>query len=215
MFVACSSNKSEKVEPPFDIDYNPVEISGFMIDEVLKPIDMCMNDNYLCILSEEKGNGDQIFVFDADDLDFKYKFARRGTGPEETLALDMVKTFHGDTLDLIDQANYRKLSYLLTDEKPIFIGENHLTLPPMGPLQEVYRINDSILIFNNSWGDLITYNDNAGSIIDQVNLFTHRGMDENEAKRFGSFHFAIQDNTAYHIQELIPSCECISASQMI
>lgn len=171
------------------------EILEFQISEILKPIDIAINDNYICILHEEKQQGEQIYVFDADNLEFKYKFARRGLGPEETIALDIVKTLKGDTIDLIDQSNRKKLTYLLTETKPQLIKESHISIPQVGPLQEVYWLSDSILIFNTVEGDIITYNDNENTIIDSINIYSLiTGIDDNLRKQIGTFHYSLLNN---------------------
>ena len=192
ILCACTSS-NKKIEFLPTLDYEEPEIFSFQISEVLKPIDMVINDHYVCILNEEKQNGEQIYVFDAENLDFKYKFAHRGLGPEETIALDIVKTMRGDTIDLIDQANYKKLTYILTDSSPKLIKESLISIPNVGPLQETYWISDSILIFNTRNGDIITYNDNTNTIIDTANLSSLiSGVDDEIKKKIGSFHFTVQ-----------------------
>lgn len=187
-------NTGDKKESKYLKEYDNPTLKNFEINEVLKPLDIALNDNFLCVLSEENGEDGQIFVFDADNLDFLFKFARKGTGPEETLALDMVKTLRGDTIDLIDQANYRMLSYILSKHGADLIKTKHLDIPSMGPLQETYWINDSVLIFNTTNGDLITYNDNNDKIIDRINISSLiEGLDENDVNNFGKFNFAILD----------------------
>ena len=158
---------------------------------MLKPIDMALNSNYLCFLGDEKACGDQIFVFDADNLEFLYSFAKRGSGPEETLALDVVKTLRGDTIDLIDQANYKKLTYILTPDSARLIGKDYLEIPRLGPLQETYWINDSIMIYNTLQGDLLTYNNNRKEIVDQINISEIvDGIPAQYIKKMSSFKFS-------------------------
>jgi hypothetical protein len=41
---------------------------------MLKPLDMAIGDAYVCILHEEKSDGDQIYVYGAENMDFKYAF---------------------------------------------------------------------------------------------------------------------------------------------
>lgn len=194
---SCSGDAT-KIESGYHIKCESLQIKSLNIEEVLKPIDICMNDKYLCILNEMSENEDQIFVFDADNLDFLYKFAKKGNGPEETLALDMVKTFRGDTIYLIDQANYKILSYLLCKDEAKLLNINHLSIPSMGPLQETYWVNDSILIFNNNNGDLITYNNIQNYIVDQVNIGSILyDLPADAINKVGSFHFSVQGKDIY------------------
>lgn len=194
LILSGCQNTGDKIESKYQKEYDNPTLKEFEINEVLKPIDIALNDNFLCILDEDNGEEGHIFVFDADNLDFLYKFARKGNGPEETLALDMVKTFRGDTIDLIDQANYKKLSYLLSEKGANLIKSKHLDIPNMGPLQETYWVNDSVLIFNTVNGDIITYNDNNDTIIDRINISSMiEDMDKNDVNKFGKFSFSIQD----------------------
>lgn len=194
LILSSCQNPGDKIDSKYQKEYDNPTLKDFEINEVIKPLDIALNDNYLCILNEDNGKEGQIFVFDADNLDFLYKFARKGNGPEETLALDMVKTFRGDTIDLIDQANYKKLSYLLSPEGANLIKTKHLDIPNMGPLQETHWINDSVLIFNTVNGDIITYNDNNDTIIDRINISSMiEDLDKNDVNKFGKFCFSIQD----------------------
>jgi hypothetical protein len=194
--ILCSCGASEqRADNKFNISTDESIIQSIKIDQILKPLDMAIGDNYLCILHEEGSDGDQIYVFDAENLNFKYKFARKGSGPKETLALDMVKTLRGDTIDLVDQANYKRLTYLLTDNGPAFLAESTISIPSMGPLEELYWVNDSTLIFNTDMGDLITYNTNQDTIIDQVNLSNNIDCQDGDYKRkIASFHFSVQND---------------------
>lgn len=83
----------------------------------------------------------------------------KGHGPNEVIALDMLQNPHGDTLEIIDQAKYKVFKYLLRNDKATLIGVNNLKMKAAGPLQEIYRHNDSILVFNTLDGRLQTYND--------------------------------------------------------
>lgn len=190
---ACSST-NERIEFRDDLVKETPDISEFEITEILKPLYITFNDNYLCILHEEKQQGEQIFVFDAETLDFKYKFAKRGMGPEEIIALDMVNTSRGDTIDLINQANYKKHTYLLTENGPQFIKESTINIPPAGPLQETYWLNDSILVFNTSNMDLILYDDNANRAIESINISDFINCEDKDLlKQIGTYHFSVMN----------------------
>lgn len=105
------------------------------------------------------------------------------------MALDFVKKLRGDSIDLIDQANYKKLTYLLTPDSARLVETKHLELPNMEPLQESYWINDSIMIFNTLDGDLLTYNDKNNCIIDRVKISDIvEGIPTDRAKKLGDLH---------------------------
>lgn len=200
LFHFGSCTPSDKKESKYNDSVSSIipEVQEFDINEIIKPIDIAIGDRYICILHDVDGNDDQIFVYNADNLKFKYKFAKKGTGPQETLALDMVKTFRGDTLDLIDQATYKRLTYILEESGPHYIDETYLAIPSVGPLQETYWINDSILIFNTLGNEIITYNTLSEKVISSVNLLTLiTGIDDKTKKNNGSFHFSCNNNDIY------------------
>jgi hypothetical protein len=194
--ILCSCGSSEqRTDSKFNVSTEESIIQSIKIDQILKPLDIAIGDDYLCILHDETSNEEQIYVYDAENLDFKYKFARKGLGPKETIALDMVKTLRGDTLDIVDQANHKRLTYLLTDNGPSFLEESTILIPNKGPLQELYWVNDSTLIFNTTMGDLITYNTNRDAIIDQINISDNIDCHDDDYKRtISSFHFSVQNN---------------------
>lgn len=193
IFAGCQS-ADDKMESKYDLDPKDFSVKEFEISEILKPIDMAFNENYLCFLHEEKSGGEQIFVFDADNLNFLYKFAKRGPGPQETMALDFMKDLRGDSIDLIDQANHKKLTYVLTPDSARLVETKHLDLPHLGPIQESHWINDSIMIFNTVHGDLLTYNDKTNNIIDRINISELvDGIPGESANKYGAFNFSIDN----------------------
>lgn len=195
MLCGCGTSE-QRAESKFNVSAEESIIHSKPIDQILKPLDIAIGENYLCILHEEESSGEQVYVFDAENLNFKYKFARKGSGPKETLALDMVKTLRGDTLDLVDQAKYKRLTYLLSDDSPRFLAESTILLPSMGPLEELYWLNDSTLIFNTNMSDLVTYNTNKETIIDQIKLSDYVDCEDDDYKpKIASFHFSVQNGS--------------------
>ena len=194
------TQQSDKVKSSNDnnLPQKSAEIREFEINEILKPLDIALGDNYLCILSDVDGADHQIYVYDADNMEFKYKFAKKGSGPQETLALDMVKTLRGDTLYLIDQSKYKMLTYKLQDDQPIFISECYLNLPHMGPLQEVYWSDDSTLIFNTLNGDLVKYSVYGEEIEESFDIpALIENISETDKKRIGNYHFSCSGDNVY------------------
>ncbi|WP_289873571.1 hypothetical protein [Bacteroides acidifaciens] len=192
-FASCQS-ADDKTESKYELDPKDFIVMEVEIAEILKPIDMTLNENYLCLLHEEESEGEQIFVFNADNLNFLYKFAKRGPGPQETLALDFMKDLRGDSIDLIDQANYKKLTYVLTPDSARLVETKYLDLPHLGPLQESHWVNDSIMIFNTAHGDILTYNDNTNYIVDRINISELvEGIPEESANKYGAFNFSLDN----------------------
>lgn len=196
--ITVSCEKAERKETIYgDIQPSVAEIESFEINQVLKPIDITIGDRYLCILNDERGFGEQIFVYDADNLEFKYKFARRGSGPHETLATDMVKNIVGDTLHLIDQAKYKMMTYHLKDNGAEFIKETSLMVPSTGPLQEVYMLNDSVFMFSTLNGEIMTYSMSGEEIIDSFDVSTLINGVEAGDRNLTDFHYSPVGNNVY------------------
>lgn len=204
IFISCNNEERYKSVYTNNLNLEHYEISSFGVTEVLKPIDMTIGEKYLCILHEEKNSGEQIFVFDANDLKFKYKFSKRGSGPQETFALDMAKNMKSDTLYLIDQAKRKILSYKLNEQNPIFLEERGINLPvEKGPVQETYIVNDSVLIGNFLDGDLIIYDISNERIIDKLNLMAFiKGADTTDGKFISNFSYSYEDGDIYLILRL-------------
>lgn len=198
LFDGCTA--SDKKESKYNDSISSIipEAQEFDITEIIKPIDIAIGEKFICILHDVDRNDDQIFVYDADNLKFKYKFAKKGTGPQETIALDMVKTFRGDTLDLIDQATHKRLTYLLDESGPHYINETYLAIPSVGPLQETYWVNDSILIFNTLGNEIMTYNVLSEKVISSINLLSLISeIDGKTQNNYGSFHFSCSNHDIY------------------
>ncbi|MDE7397444.1 MAG: hypothetical protein K2M98_06930 [Muribaculum sp.] len=171
-----------------------VQIDSVAIREILKPVDMNISEHYICFLHDEEADGAQIYVFGADCMDFKYAFANRGQGPEDMMAPEMVKNMRGDTIELIDQANYKHLSYLLTDSGVTLLNASYLELPNMGPLQEVFNVNDSIWIFSTVDRRLLTYNTVANKVVSEFSFTDYYPeYDTRELQNFLGFNFTYNE----------------------
>lgn len=129
------------------------------IDGCSKQLDLVLLDKFYVVQNDVEGGQKQLSVYERSTNRYLYAFAVKGHGPNEVIALDMLQNPHGDTLEIIDQAKYKVFKYLLRNDKATLIGVNNLKMKAAGPLQEIYRHNDSILVFNTLDGRLQTYND--------------------------------------------------------
>ncbi len=158
------------------------------IKDCNNPVDIVLTDKYYILQDEVKTNQNQLYVYDKKNNNFLYSFAMRGHGHMETIAMDMIQTPKGDTIEIIDQAKYKIIKYCLKSNNAEIVSNKVLKYENVGPLQEVYRVNDSTIIFNTLNNLLCVYNDVSNKIISEYNITDSlRIADEDVA----NFHFAM------------------------
>lgn len=166
ILTSCGSHDIEPqsfdFETTIDATFDKVKIN-----EVIKPVDFMSTKNYLAVLHDAESGEDQLYVYSLDSLRFLYSFAQKGTGPLETIALDVFRNAgNNDYIDLFDQSNYKRLRYSLTDSGAVMVQSCHLDLPNLGPLQETWWVNDSVIVFSTLDWEIFTFNANTDSVID-------------------------------------------------
>lgn len=155
--------------------------------------DILYLENYYLIHNDIKQEGNQLSVYDKRTNKFLYSFAAKGHGENETIAMDMIQTYHGDTLEIIDQAKYKIIKYVIGRKQANMLNKKFLSFANSGPLQEVYRLNDSILIFSTLDARLITYNDSKNKIVSECNFCDSLGIPR-ELNEQVKFHFSCFNN---------------------
>lgn len=196
--VSCN-NGSTTVEPQrynFSSTDNAV-FEKVEINEIIKPLDFIPTQKYLIILHEAEFGEDQLYVYDLNSLKFLYSFAKKGSGPSETIALDVFRNSgNHNYVDLIDQSSYKRLRYELNDSDALLLQTSHLDLPNMGPLQETWWVNDSVIIFSTLERELLTFNIASDSIVDRFRIASlFNGVtDDTNVRSLCGFHFSVQEN---------------------
>lgn len=162
-----------------------------MLHEHIRPVDIVFSENYMIVQSDVKNDEKQLYVYDKNTHKFLFSFANRGNGHNETIAMDMVQNPEGDTLKLIDQARYKILTYVLTNDSAIFIDDDRIKMKSKGPLQEVYLHNDSVLLFYTLENIIYTYNTRQHKVIDEF-IFPdiHKDLSTEDKMTCMSFHLA-------------------------
>lgn len=195
LFSGCRQSADRIYNPDFQNVYK-VEPDFHRIDEIMRPVDMIVSDDYLVIQNDILPGEHCLFVYDLETLDFLYSFVHYGNGPEEFLAPAMVQNDKDNFLTLLDQASMKLIKYRLTDETAEIADKNRIILDDNRPLQEVYYVNDSILIFSTLDNELKTYHIGNHQIIDTYkfssNLKQLMGKDYNQS--FDKYHFAYNNN---------------------
>lgn len=173
-----------------------MELQKVSIDEVLRPVDMILTDDYYVIQNDIMDNMDMFFVYDRESLRFLYSFMQRGLGPDETLAPALVQNSINNQIMIIDQANGRLLTFMLAGAGVSKVSEDLIERQDKSPLQEVYLCGDSVLIYNTIENEIQTYSLKTHQIIDSFsfrnNLKSDLGQDYN--KNYDSFHFSVLGN---------------------
>lgn len=156
-------------------------------------IDFVELNDYYIIQNDVEAHQMQLSVYDKKTNQFLYDFASKGHGQHEIIAMDMVQNSKGDTLEIIDQTKYKILKYKINNDKADFICEKSIDMPAVGPLQEVYRHNDSIIVFNTLDGNLQTYNDSTNKTISVYNFCDSLEL-KKDKRNIANFHFAYYNN---------------------
>ena len=163
----------------------------FVLDEAIRPIDIVFSENYMIVQNEVERDGKQLYVYDAETRAFLYSFADRGNGHNETMAMDMVQNPIGDTLKIVDQARYKILTYVLSNNNATLVADDKIKMKSEGALQEVYQHNDSIFLFYTLENKIYTYDIKTHKVVDEFmfpNIFT--GLSGQEQKDALRFHLA-------------------------
>lgn len=162
------------------------------IDEILKPIDIVVLDNYLVIQNDIVPNADCFFVYTLDSLHFLYSFARNGHGPEEFIAPALVQNDSGNTLTVFDQASFKLVKYEIGRLFASVSSIDKVFIKDKRPWQEIYYRNDSILAFSTLSNKLHTYNMKTKQVVDTCSFSSNLKelMGENYNHSLEGFHFA-------------------------
>lgn len=160
-----------------------------------KMIDIVAMNDYYIVQNEVEAHEKQLAVYDKKTLKYLYSFVVKGHGNNEIIALDMLQNPKGDTLEVIDQAKYKIVKYKIGREQAKILGDLFLDIPTIGPLQEIYRLNDSVIIYNDLDWTLNTLNTKNNKIISTYNVRESLGLElEEKQKELANFHFAFYNN---------------------
>lgn len=195
LFPSCKQSPDRIYNPKFQKIYK-IEPDFHKINEIIRPVDMVVLDDYLVIQNDILPGEDCLFVYDLETLEFLYSFVNCGNGPKEFLAPAMVQNNKGNCLTLLDQASMKLTKYRLTDETAEIANKDRIILDDNRPLQEVYYVNDSILIFSTLDNELKTYHIGNHQIIDTYKFSSNlkQLMDKDYNQCFDQFHFAYNNN---------------------
>lgn len=158
-----------------------------------KIIDIVILDDYYIVQNEVEAHHKQLAVYDKASLKYLYSFVTKGHGNNEVMALDMLQTPKGDTLEIIDQAKYKIFKYQIGRGKAKLLGVSFLRIPVIGPLQEIYRKNDSVIVFNTLDGTLRSYNTRRSKPICIYNVRDSLGISQDHMD-LANFHFVLHGN---------------------
>ena len=189
LLVACAEKQDRVVNEQFS-ETLPLSAVEYPVEEILKPIDMVVLDDYLVIQNEFLSDADCFFVYSRDSLRFLYSFGRRGQGPDDFMAPALVQNPIGNTLAVFDQSTFKLAECRLDKEAASREREWKVPAGDRMPLQEIYYCSDSVLIYNT----LETCNLHTGQVVDKVAIRSNLAelMGDNFNKSLDGFHFACE-----------------------
>lgn len=190
----CSKTKDRVIN---DIFPNKITLTPkfYEVDEILRPVDMVILDDYLIIQNDIMPNQDCFFVYTLDSLHFLYSFARNGHGPEEFIAPALIQNDKENFLSVFDQASFKLIKYRLSSDSVSIVGKNKILVGDKRPWQEIYYRNDSILIFSTLDNEIQTYDIKKHAILDRFYFTSNLKdlMSNKYNKSFENFHFSYSD----------------------
>ena len=168
------------------------------INEVIKPVNMVIHGNFLIIQNDRIPDAACFYVYTLDSLEYLYSFGSLGGGEEEFVAPRIIYHNSDNALfSVFDQRTRNIKMYDITDEGASLKSNDIRVNEPTGfPLQELAFLNDSILLYLTTDNYLVSYNINAGNIIDSIGFETgiESALGDKYNQTIDFFHFANQNN---------------------
>lgn len=192
--LSCVDSSKRVVSESFPSEHK-LTPRKYEINEVIKPVDMVVLDDYLVIMTELIPKEHIFFVYSLSSFEFLYSFANKGHGPKDYIAPEFVQNPSGNSLSVFDQATFKLHKYEIGKDQESFINEHVVEIEDSRPLQEIYYHTDSVIIFSTLDHKIQSYDLNTNELIDsfqfETDLKEKMGNDYNSS--FDSFHFAYND----------------------
>lgn len=191
LFSACGEGNVRITKKDF-----PDRISLFAekvtIKEIIRPVAICILDDYLVIQNDQIRNMDCFYIYDIETLKFLYSFGRIGLSGEEYQAPLLVEKNIGNKLSVFDQHKRIMNTYNISQEKAVTIDQKRIIEEDKYPIQEMSFVNDSVILYLTVFNKLISYNINTGMAIDALEFETglKERMDNSYNQSFDFFHFS-------------------------
>lgn len=166
------------------------------INEVIKPVDMVVLDDFLVVQNEFTPGEKCFFVYSLDSLNFLYSFAHIGRGPEDFIAPALVQNGRDNNLTVFDQASFKLIKYELGRESAHIKEKNRIAMEDKRPWQEIYYRNDSILLYSTLSNQIQSYNLKSNTVSDTLAFSSNLKdlMGDRYNPSFEGFHFSYMDN---------------------
>ena len=185
---------------------NPVK---YKINEIIKPVDIIVLDDYLVIMNELVSRENIFFVYSLSSFEFLYSFANKGHGPKDYIAPELIQNPSGNSLSVFDQFTFKLLKYQIGKEQESIIEERIVEIEDKRPLQEIYYHSYSIIIFSTLDNKIQSYNLNVNKIVDSFQFKTNlkENMNSDYNLSFDGFHFAYNNQNIivgfYYLNKLV------------
>lgn len=191
LLLSCAVTEERKANETFSKTYE-LQPELREINEVIKPVDIVVLNDYLVIQNDLMPTEKCFFVYDLDSLNFLYSFGNMGHGPEDFIAPALIQNGEGNNLTVFDQASFKLIKYELNRKLAHIIEKENVTTNDKRPWQEIYYKNDSILLFSTLSNSIHSYNINTNTVLDTLTFSSNLMdlMDENYNHSFEGFHFS-------------------------
>jgi hypothetical protein len=194
--LSCENDTSKHVfKTDFPFEYSIIA-EKIPIKEILRPVGICILDNYLIIQNDKINNSDCFYVYDAETLKFLFSFGQLGGAGNEYIAPMFTLKNSKNNFSVFDQAKRILYNYHISDSTATLLSDKRIIDKDKFPIQEIYHINDSILVYLTVFNQLISYNLELNKMIDCIEFETgiKDRLNNNYNQSFDFFSFSTAGN---------------------
>ncbi len=165
------------------------------IDELLKPVDLVLLDDYIVVVNEPNGDHPVFNVYTRADMTFLYGFGRQGKGPLEYISFATPGHRSDNILPVYNNVSNTLVCYEIEDDGERVLSSLSVNKTTPGIMQRIVLVNDSVMLYsvlNNKGVGTYSFNLNTNEIIDTLDLITPYRREH--GIKFENYKFDYRDN---------------------
>jgi hypothetical protein len=200
LISGCSDYAKERVMNEGFPQMSTLKPEEIKINEIFRPGALVLLDDFLILQNEYNSKEHCFFVYTREDIKFCYSFGTLGqSGTDyEFIAPRVIQNNSGNVFTVFDQATRAIYYYDIMPDQFVLNKKEKINDNDKYklPIQEISFVNDSILLFTTSMGEICSYNIVADSIIDRKQFIS--GLKDelgvNYKNQYESFQFSNKGN---------------------
>ncbi|MCY4778305.1 BF3164 family lipoprotein [Sphingobacterium sp. UT-1RO-CII-1] len=212
IFTHSCNNPDKRIQKDFP-EHIKLTATKKIINEIIKPVNLVIHNDYLIIQSETMPERPCFFVYSLSTLDFLYSFGEVGESENEFLSPTIFRNQDRKLFSIFDQRRRDFKSYEISATGASLRSRTRLEEPTQFPIQEASFINDSIFMYLTVDNNIVSYNMNSATIIDSLRFDTgiEDDLDTKYNQSLDFFHFSNSHNkivTAHNFIDHISLNRC-------